>query len=714
MEKSFDEYLLDIENLCKKEGFDYLRNSSPEKKLIFLYALYHYYNGDPDYIMDVEEQIKLNNVYGNDVHGCFEPESYDEKIVDVLTIKYVNDDFDINNAKFILNQIQTTISQIKNNIYTVVGNDCIIKDKVDSDSKEKIVIRLITNYIPKDEEEKIKLIAEFDKMSPLFDYISFDITFGDDIIGEICQLSSDKQCVEKGELILSEENNYLTYGNEKSIITNISALSLKDNYKKYGKSGLFAMNLRFYISDKKVDPGLMKSIKEKGENFWYYNNGIIIVCDDYEIKGDRLKLTNYSIVNGGQTTRMIGETPFKTDFSVSCKVIKNKYSNREDNIQFVSEVAEASNTQKPINSADIIANKPEQRILKQNLANIGVFVQIKRGEVIDQDLYKESWQKTKKDEIGQLIYAAIYQKPGTARNSKDKIFSDKKKYDLVFGKYSEDKYDSKLLKDLVIIRSAYKKWTSAVNKNQFSDDIKKGLVKNGFFFMLASILLIAKFHYSEEICEQLKTIGINSDNGIKVVSKRLFNHRIFKDEYDAIEKDIFALFELVYDKYLSRAYNQLKQIKPELVYSNFTKTDKNYQTTIMSLIYDDFSDELSARVKSVVDKVFYEENVDDENNTELLVDEALNTPEEEFEEETDAIADELDADLKRYRTETYKANGIKAYEVFNNDELKKLIEMRPKTVQQLSDYGCFTKKPNTKIKKYGQEIVNIIKSICGE
>ena len=65
-------------------------------------------------------------------------------------------------------------------------------------------------------------------------------------------------------------------------------LSLKSNYQKYGKAGLFAQNLRFYVADKKVDVGIENTIREKGENFWYYNNGIIIVCDDYRIVGKTL------------------------------------------------------------------------------------------------------------------------------------------------------------------------------------------------------------------------------------------------------------------------------------------------------------------------------------------------------------------------------------------------------------------------------------------
>jgi hypothetical protein len=60
-------------------------------------------------------------------------------------------------------------------------------------------------------------------------------------------------------------------------------------------------------------------------------------------------LKNYSIVNGGQTTRMIGEIPFTKDFSIFCKVIKNTHSkDSADYVEFVGDIAQASNNQKPI------------------------------------------------------------------------------------------------------------------------------------------------------------------------------------------------------------------------------------------------------------------------------------------------------------------------------------------------------------------------------
>jgi AIPR protein len=43
---------------------------------------------------------------------------------------------------------------------------------------------------------------------------------------------------------------------------------------------LFARNVRGFLGAKKqVNKGMSETIEEEPWNFWYYNNGITIVCD---------------------------------------------------------------------------------------------------------------------------------------------------------------------------------------------------------------------------------------------------------------------------------------------------------------------------------------------------------------------------------------------------------------------------------------------------
>ena len=712
--------LLDsITKICVKNNHQELSNAAEGMKMTILYALYHYFYGDDDCLEDVLERIYFDTDNENFAQGFFEPECYDEKVLDIIVPYYVLDGlFETKRVNYMISQTQNMIMQMSNKFYTNGTNKSKLREYWEPTSDDKLVIKIVTNFVP-DFDEKNKLKTMISNITPLHQNVRFEIIFGDDIEEEISQLTSDKKCVEYGELILDKPNNFLTYGEEESIITNVTAFSLRDNYIKYGQAGLFSMNLRFYVANKKVDEGLEKSIRYKGENFWYYNNGIIIVCDDYRIEGNKLKLQNFSIVNGGQTTRMLGVIPFSNNFAISCKVIRNKYvKDPEMNAMFVSEVAEASNTQKPINSTDIIANRYEQRFLKDRFAEYGIFLQVKRGDRAVANLkenYPEAWQKIKNDEFGQMIYAVVCQKPGTARNSKDKIFSDKKKYNAVFG--NPARYNMEFIKDLLYLKTYYKKWSAMIAKKPDVDDTKKGLVKNGAYFFTACAVLMSKFAFSNKLREELKSIGITTEKGNFIISQLTYNHRLFNDDFVSLQNRIYALFDLIYDKYISREFLRLKDIKPDLVYSNYTKTDKNYTLYIASAIYDDFAYEMNNRVYGVISTLFYQPTAEDLNNNDSLVAEAIENFEKkpaEEEDTVDELAERLHDLLKDFRTTEYKARGINAYDIFTNKELTALVTLKPRTVYELLELKCFKNHPRTKAKLYGKQIVDIIISVYGE
>ena len=715
-----DELLSKITNLYAKNDMKDLVNANNEKKLLYLYCFYHYYNGDEDYLYEISDHCHYTKEFQNYAQGFFEEESFEEKIIDVLIPYYIdeNNPFSKEELRFMIVQTQTMIIQYQRGVYSLAGNESLLREYWDKDTTNKIIIRIITNYEAHDFDEKVSIQNYVSSFSQ-DENITIEIVLNDDLDDEINQLTSNKKCVEYGELSLDKKDNYLTYGDENSVIVNITASSLRDNYTRYGKAGLLAMNLRFYVANKKVDAGLENTIRNKGELFWYLNNGIIIVCDDYKIQDTTIKLTNFSIINGGQTTRMIGVIPFDKDFVISCKVIKNKYKdNHDENLRFVSEVAEASNTQKPINSTDIIANRYEQRMLKDKLDELDIFVQIKRGDSAMVNLkenYPLPWQKTKNSELGQMLYAGICQRPGTARNSKAKIFSDSKKYNAVFGDLN---YDFKIIRDLLYFKAYYAKWLTSIKKDSSADNFKRGLPKNGFYYFLASFMLMAKFAYSTTLTEFLKTDGPTTERGNFVISQRTFDHRIFNKEYENLQKPLFELFELIYERYILRVFRNMRNNYPELAYSNFTKTDSNYLNNIVLCIYDDFAYEINSRVAACLSYFIYVETNEDKLKTEELVQKAIQDYDLKKlmteEENSDPITLRLKEELLNYRSETYKAKRIRAYKIFTNKELEVLITLRPRTIEELYKFNCFTSYPKTKIRKYGDDIVEIIRSVVGD
>lgn len=66
----------------------------------------------------------------------------------------------------------------------------------------------------------------------------------------------------------------------------------------------------------------------------------------------------------------------------------------------------------------------------------------------------------------------------------------------------------------------------------------------------------------------------------------------------------------------------------------------------------------------------------------------------------------LEAKLKEYRAKMAIINKVPAYEIFTNAELIRLIEAKPRSIDELFEIKGFAK--NNKIKNYGKDILNMI------
>lgn len=69
---------------------------------------------------------------------------------------------------------------------------------------------------------------------------------------------------------------------------------------------------------------------------------------------------------------------------------------------------------------------------------------------------------------------------------------------------------------------------------------------------------------------------------------------------------------------------------------------------------------------------------------------------------------EIRKELVEYRKEKAKIKNIPAYYIFNNKELDKIIELMPKTLNELRRSGVISE---VKCKLHGDEIINIINNI---
>jgi len=105
-----------------------------------------------------------------------------------------------------------------------------------------------------------------------------------------------------------------------------------------------------------------------------------------------------------------------------------------------------------------------------------------------------------------------------------------------------------------------------------------------------------------------------------------------------------------------------------------------------------------------------EKKVEEETKVEIKVeteDEVQVDVEVGIKEETQVKDDELlYQELKLYRLEKSREEGVKAYTLYTNKQLEELVEIRPETLEKLMGLSGFGE---TKVNKYGQDIVDIIR-----
>ena len=234
------------------------------------------------------------------------------------------------------------------------------------------------------------------------------IVNGDEIEKEIQRVQEAIQTVTYEKIKLDRAHNYLEYESDESkgIMCNVLSTSIIQQYNKHAGEGLFDLNIRRYIRNTLVDSGIKKTLESDRSNFWFLNNGIIIACKEFDIDGDTVILSDFSIVNGGQTTTLIGTYKGSNhqEFYLPCKIVSSK--NDKNASDFFTKIAEATNSQKPIYARDLKSNAPEMLRLSRWLEDQGIYLEIKRGYKPTKTLKYQ----VKNDELGQLILSFVLQR----------------------------------------------------------------------------------------------------------------------------------------------------------------------------------------------------------------------------------------------------------------------------------------------------------------
>ncbi len=174
------------------------------------------------------------------------------------------------------------------------------------------------------------------------------------------------------------------------LVGRISVVEIATLIERHGER-LLERNIRRYLGlqGNRVNEGIRQTLmSDEKNNFYFYNNGITLTCDNFSYNalqnGDyQVRIENLQIINGGQTCMTISKTlqePNLLHQNTQAYVLLRLYQLPSDNVDLVQKITYATNSQNPVDLKDLRANDERQQRLEIDIQQLGFNYRRKRSD----------------------------------------------------------------------------------------------------------------------------------------------------------------------------------------------------------------------------------------------------------------------------------------------------------------------------------------------
>lgn len=347
-------------------------------------------------------------------------------------------------------------------------------------------------------------------------------------------------------------------------------------YNDY-RERIFQQNVRFSLGlkSRSINRQILETAVDetKSREFWYYNNGITIVCNEIasSSSGRVINLKNAQIINGAQTTYALYEAYQRGELRDDVELLVKAIQSEER--EFIENVTLYTNSQNAIRLRDLCSNDEVQRkTQKVLLGSYGYFYERKRGEF--DSLYPTAEAKKNllgadyrnrlisNENAGQALLAFYLSKPMEAKAEKARIFMKEVAgfYDRIFDR-EDDLLPEELLlswKLLRFVEMLKKQYRRQYRKAELMAEGKRREVYE-YDFLLHSEYFILDIMRDFLLNEGLDIDG-NKDDMLKVIS----------EDY---EEKIRGFYETIIDLFAEYITEIRKE--PWYYHNKFFKSDKS-------------------------------------------------------------------------------------------------------------------------------------------
>lgn len=320
---------------------------------------------------------------------------------------------------------------------------------------------------------------------------------------------------------------------------------LADIYDKYGQR-LLEQNVRTFLQFRgKVNKGLRNTIEYNPKQFFAYNNGITATASNVELDdyGNIVKISNFQIVNGGQTTSSIYAAKKNHKLNIEDIYVQMKLSvikNAEKKNEIVAKISEYANTQNKVNKSDFFSNSPFHKEFKKYSNRIWIsasggsqrrthwYYERVRGEYLNEQAYLSKAEKKKfalENPKKQLIDKTFLSKSENSWMQKPDVVSKGAQYSF---SYFAENITSQLEKDKLAITESF-----------FKDAISRIIL----FRRLEKIVSHAEW-YDGGYRAQTVTYTIALFSNLTSLQKKYFDFSIIWEKQDLTEDLIHLLLKI--------------------------------------------------------------------------------------------------------------------------------------------------------------------------
>lgn len=285
------------------------------------------------------------------------------------------------------------------------------------------------------EDEAIVKVDEF--IDGLAGFSEDYFTYDDENINVISDRFYNKTLPtldEKITIQMEEQPYMVRIANHDSYLFHSKGINLAEMYDKHGEK-LLQQNIRMYEGENPTNETIYRSCSgEDHKNFYHYNNGITILCDEAIWEGFTKSLTikRPQIVNGGQTVRILHKALIDGKLDNNVDVVVRTITSQGDK-QFAGNVAVNLNNQTRVESSFLKSNDPRIVQLGASLKAIGYYLERRQGEIdemSDEDRTKIEItisgsldeKKIPLKEGTQAYFATFDENAGIARMNPGKMF----------------------------------------------------------------------------------------------------------------------------------------------------------------------------------------------------------------------------------------------------------------------------------------------------